>query len=168
MISTEMEKALNAQINAELWSAYQYLSMSLCAAHSGMPGLSHWMYVQWQEEQEHARILQKYMLSQAAQVELRAIAAVPIHWDDAPEMLRETLLHEREVTSMINDLMNLATDERDFATMGRLRWFVEEQLEEEEQARDLLTQLEMVDDDSYGRYELDQQLLRRRLKHPEC
>lgn len=167
MLSTQLSDALNAQINAELWSAYLYLSMSLHAAQNGMPGLSHWMYVQSQEEQEHSRILQKYMLSQETPVELRPIKAVPLIWDDAPEMLRETLMHERQVTAMINDLLNMATDERDFATMGRLRWFVEEQLEEEEQARQLLNQLEMVDDDSYGRYELDQQLLLRRYTKPD-
>lgn len=165
MISSKMEDALNAQINAELWSAYLYLSMSFYAARSNMPGLSHWMYVQWQEEQNHARILQKYMLSQEAQVCLRPISAVPVEWDDAAEMLSETLLHEREVTEMINDLMNQAVDERDFATMGCLRWFVDEQIEEEEQVRELLSAMRMVDDDSYGRYELDQQLLHRK---PAC
>lgn len=162
MLSSKLESALNAQINAELWSAYLYLSMSLHAAHTGMPGLSHWMLVQSQEELHHARLLQRYMLSQDVPVTLRPIASVPTEWDDAPEMLRETLMHEREVTEMISDLMNMAMDERDFATMGRLRWFVDEQVEEEEQARDLLASLELVDDDSYGRYELDQQLLHRK------
>lgn len=158
-----MEDALNVQINAELWSAYLYLSMSLSAAHEGMPGMSHWMYVQAEEELQHARLLEKYLLSQDARVLLRPIAAVPTDWDDVIEMMREALMHEREVTEMINDLMNKAVDERDFATLGRLRWFVDEQVEEEQQARDLLTQLELVDSDAYGRYELDQQLLRRKL-----
>lgn len=161
MLTSNMTNALNAQINAELWSAYLYLSMSLYASRIGLPGLSHWMFVQWQEEQHHARLLQQYMLSQEAPVLLKPISAVPVKWDDAPEMMRETLLHEREVTSMINDLMNLAADERDFATLSRLRWFVDEQIEEEEQARDLLTALQQVDDDSYGRYQLDRQLLSR-------
>ncbi len=162
MITTKMEDALNAQINAELWSAYLYLSMSLYASRSSMPGLSHWMYVQWQEELHHARILQKYMLSQEAKIQVLPISPVPTEWDDAIEMLRETLLHEREVTEMINELMNLALDEHDFATMGCLHWFVDEQVEEEEQVRDLLSAMRMVGDDSYGSYELDQQLLHRK------
>lgn len=162
MLSTNMTNALNAQINAELWSAYLYLSMSLYADRIDMPGLSHWMYVQWQEEQHHARLLQQYMLSQEAPVLLQPIAAVPTKWDDASEMVHETLLHEREVTAMINDLMDLAMDERDYATINRLRWFVDEQVEEEEQARDLLAALEQVDD-SYGRYQLDRHLLSRQL-----
>lgn len=161
MLSIKLQSAINQQINAELWSAYLYLSMSLSASRQAMPGLSHWLFVQWQEEQDHARRLQNYLLSRDALVLLQPISAVPSDWDDARQMVREMLMHEREVTAQINDLMSLATDERDFATMGQLRWFVDEQVEEEVAARDLLSSYELVDDDSYGRYELDRQLLLR-------
>lgn len=161
MISSKMESALNAQINAELWSAYLYLSMSLHAGHNGLPGLSHWMFIQSQEEQQHARLLQQYMLSQDVPVTLEAISAVPTKWENAVEMLRETLMHEQKVTEMIHNLMRLAEDEHDYATMNRLHWFIDEQVEEEEHARGLLAALEMVNDNSYGRYEIDQHLLQR-------
>lgn len=164
MLSNRIEDALNAQICAELSSAYLYLSMSLYAAHQNMPGLSNWMFVQWQEEQDHARILQKYMLARESAVSLRPIDGVPVEWDDVMEMLSDALYHEQEITGMIDELMGLATDERDYATMGRLRWFVDEQVEEEEQVRDLLHAMEMVEDDPYGRYELDQQLAHRHYK----
>lgn len=158
MLSSKMENALNEQINAELWSGYLYLSMSLCAARNGLPGLSHWMYVQWQEEQEHARRIQCYMLSQDAVVELRAIASVPTEWDNAREMMRETLMHEQEVTSMIDERMTMAHDERDYATMNHLQWFVNEQVEEEERAREILATLDMIGDDTCALYQLDQTL----------
>lgn len=159
-----MQDALNAQINAELWSGYLYLSMSMDAQDKGLRGLAHWMFVQWKEEQEHARLLQQYMHAQRARVQLKAIATVPTEWEDAQAMVRQLILHEEEVSAMINDLMDLASDEHDFATMGRLRWFVDEQVEEEEAGHDLLCALEMVGDDSYGCYELDQQLLHRKFK----
>lgn len=164
MISSNIEDALNAQICAELSSAYLYLSMSLFAARQNMPGLSNWMFVQWQEEQDHARILQKYMLSRENAVELRPIEGVPTNWDSLMEMAEDALYHEQDVTAMINNLMSLATDECDYATMGRLRWFVDEQVEEEEQVRDLIRALDMVNGDSYGLYEIDQQLAHRRYK----
>lgn len=158
MLSSRIEDALNAQICAELSSAYLYLSMSLYAANQNMPGLSNWMYVQWQEEQDHARILQQYMLAREAAVELRPIDGVPTKWDDAMEMVSDALYHEQHITEMIDELMNLATDERDYATVGRLQWFVDEQVEEEQQVRELLHTLTLVDDDAYSSYLFDQQL----------
>lgn len=167
MLSQKMQDALNAQINAELWSAYLYLSMSEDAQTKGLPGLSHWMRVQWKEEQDHAEIIEKYLHAQNARVVLSAIGDVPIKWDDCPEMLREALSHEEEVTAMINDLMGRAYGEHDFASMGRLQWLVDEQVEEEEQLRSLLSAWEMVEDDAYGRYEFDQHLLRRHYQRPD-
>lgn len=161
MLSSKMENALNEQINAEIWSGYLYLSMSLCAARHGLPGLSHWMHIQSHEELAHARRLQLYLLSQDAMVELRSIATVPVEWDDTQEILRVALMHEQEVTSMINERMTLAIDEHDFATMIQLQWFVNEQIEEEQQLRDLLATLDMVEESPCALYQIDQQLLQR-------
>lgn len=162
MLTIKMQSAINAQINAEIWSAYLYLSMSMDAQIKQMPGLANWFYVQWLEELDHARILQKYLIAQDARVELKPIAAVPTVWDDPIEMMRETCMHEEEVTGMISDLMLLALDEKDFATQSRLQWFVDEQVEEESTARGLLGTIQLVIGDSYGTYELDHQLGRRR------
>lgn len=162
MLSAKLENALNEQINAELWSGYLYLSMSICAARNGMPGLSHWMFIQWQEEQTHARRIQLYMLSRNANVQLQAIAAVPTEWEDAQEMLREALMHEQEITAMIDSLMTMAYEENDYATINHLTWFVDEQIEEEQQVRDILSHLNMVEDDVCGLYQIDQQLLQRK------
>lgn len=161
MLTAKIHDALNAQINAEYWSAYLYLSMSMDAQQQGLPGMANWFYVQWLEEQDHARILQLYLHSQDMPVLLSPIASVPQSWSDPQEMMRETLMHEEEVTAMINDLAELSQKERDFPTLSRLQWFVDEQVEEEDSVRAIIDALHLVAKDSYGLYELDRQLGRR-------
>lgn len=155
-------EAMNRQINAELWSAYMYLSMSLDAESKGMKGVANWMFVQWLEEQDHARILQLFMLSVDAKVELMPIDGVPTSWESVLEMFRGTLLHEIEVSSMIHQLMRMAVSVSDYATVSRLQWFVDEQVEEENSARDIVNMLEMVEGDSTGLFKIDCMLYKRK------
>lgn len=102
MISTKLHAAINDQINAELWSAYLYLSMSLDAEAKGFKGVANWFYVQWLEEQDHARILMNYLNSRDAKVSLKAIEPVRTEWNSVLEMFQETLRHEKVVTGLID------------------------------------------------------------------
>lgn len=161
MISKRLHDAINAQINAELWSAYLYLAMSMDAEQKGYKGVANWFFVQYREEQDHARIFMNYLNSREAKVELQPIAAVPSTWESVEAMFRQTLEHEKVVTDLINKLVAIAREEQDFASMNRLVWFVDEQIEEEESAREMIAALEAVECNKYGMYLLDKELATR-------
>ena len=161
MLSQNLHNALNAQINAELWSAYLYLSMSLDAETKGYKGIANWFYVQFQEEQAHARIFMNYLNSRDAKVTLLPIEEVPATWNSVLDMYKQTLEHEKKVTSLINNLAYIANEDRDFASINRLNWFIDEQVEEEESARDMIATVEAVEDNKYGMYMLDKELAAR-------
>ncbi|WP_295913980.1 ferritin [uncultured Alistipes sp.] len=161
MLSKELHEALNAQINAELWSAYLYLSMSMDAEAKGLKGVANWFFVQFQEEQDHARILMNYINSRDAQVVLQPIAEVRTAWDSPLDMFKDTLVHEKKVTAMINNLAAIAAADKDFASSNMLVWFVDEQVEEEESARDMITACEAVEGNKFGLYTLDKELAAR-------
>ena len=166
MLSQKLHDALNAQVNAELWSAYLYLSMALDAESKGYKGIANWFHVQFQEEQAHARIFMNYMLSRDAKVELLPIEAVPTTWETPLAMFEQTLEHEKKVTALINNLATIANDDRDFASINRLTWFVDEQVEEEENARDMIQAVAAVIDNKYGLYMLDKELAARTYNVP--
>ena len=161
MISKRMQDAINAQINAELWSAYLYLSMSMAAADKGLKGVANWFAIQFKEEQDHAQIFINYLLSRGGRVLLEPIAAVDTEWDSALAMFEQTLTHEQKVTSLINDLYNLAIEEKDHATRSMLTWFVDEQVEEEDSAREIIDQLRMIDCNKLGLYMIDKEMAAR-------
>lgn len=161
MLSERLHNAINEQINAELWSAYLYLAMSMDAESKGYKGVANWFFVQWQEEQDHARILMNYLNSRDAKVELKPIEEVRSEWDSVLEMYQETLDHEKVVTSLINNLAAIAADDHDFASSNMLVWFIDEQIEEEESARDMIFAVEAVEGNKYGMYQLDKELAAR-------
>ena len=167
MITKTMQNAINKQINAELWSAYLYLAMSMEAEAMAFKGIANWFFVQWLEEQDHARIFQNYMNSIGAKVILHPIDKVETGWDDPQEMFKETLKHEKEVTEMIKELVRLAISEGDFSTLSRLQWFVDEQVEEEENARDLVDDFSRAGKDFGTILELDSKLRKREHTEPE-
>ena len=166
MLSQKLHDALNAQVNAELWSAYLYLSMALDAESKGYKGIANWFHVQFQEEQAHARIFMNYMLSRDAKVELLPIEAVPTTWETPLTMFEQTLEHEKKVTALINNLASIANEDRDFASINRLNWFIDEQVEEEENARDMIQAVAAVIDNKYGLYMLDKELAARTYNVP--
>lgn len=166
MISKKLHDAINAQINAELWSAYLYLAMSMDAETKGYKGVANWFYVQFQEEQDHARIFMNYLNSVDAKVTLLPIDEVPATWDNVLAMFKQTLEHEKKVTALINNLAAIANEDRDFASINRLVWFIDEQVEEEENARDMITVVEAVEDNKYGMYMLDKELAARTYSTP--
>ena len=161
MLSQKLHDAINAQINAELWSAYLYLAMSLDAEAKGYKGVANWFYVQFQEEQDHARIFMNYLNSRDAKVTLLPIDEVPATWNSVLDMYKQTLEHEKKVTSLINNLAFIANEDRDFASINRLVWFIDEQVEEEESARGMIAAVEAVEGNKYGMYMLDKELAAR-------
>ncbi|MDD7335826.1 MAG: ferritin [Prevotella sp.] len=158
MLSKKMEEALNAQINAELWSAYLYLSMAAYAHGNGYPGIGNWFQVQFQEEQDHAKILFNYIIQRDGHVTLKPIDAVPTDWESLLSLFEDTLAHEQKVTGLINNLFALSTAENDFATQSMLKWFIDEQVEEEETAKNIIDNLKMINNNGYGIYMLDKEL----------
>ncbi|MBO7278681.1 MAG: ferritin [Bacteroidales bacterium] len=161
MLSEKLQAAINDQINAELWSAYLYLAMSLDAEAKGYKGVANWFYVQWLEEQDHARIFMNYLNSRDCKVELQPIAEVRTEWTSVLEMFQETLRHEKIVTARINNLAAIAAEDKDFASSNMLVWFINEQVEEEESARDMIFATEAVEGNKYGMYQLDKELATR-------
>lgn len=161
MLNKRVEEAINAQINAELWSAYLYLSMSAWCEADGKPGMANWFYVQWQEEQDHARIFFNYIVSRGGRVILKPIDAVETEWKSQLDAFEQTLAHEQKVTSLINNIYAIAVEEKDFATQSMLNWFIDEQVEEEENAQTLIDQLRLLDGNGYGLFMLDKDLAAR-------
>ena len=160
MISKKLQDALNAQINAEMWSAYLYLSMSVEAESKGLKGFGNWFFIQFREEQDHARILMNYLLARGGQVLLAPIAEVRTSWE-ATEAFEDTLAHEKKVTAMINNLYDMAVTEKDHATASMLKWFIDEQVEEEESATTIIDSLKLVSGDKMGVFMLDKELATR-------
>lgn len=158
MISPKIQDAINAQINAELWSAYLYLAMGMHFESEGRAGIANWFRIQFKEEQAHAEIFMNYVVSRGGRVVLKAIDAVPTEWKCPLCVFEDTLAHERKVTALINDLYALAEAEHDYATRGMLDWFVNEQVEEEETAKNMIDRLKLIGDNGFGLYMMDQEL----------
>ncbi len=166
MLKRSLEKALNAQINAEMYSAYMYLSMSAWFDAKGLPGMSNWMKAQFQEEMFHADKFFHYVLERGGRVTLEAIEAPPVAWENALDVFDKTLEHERLVTGLINDLASLSLDERDHATHNFLQWFIAEQVEEEATAEEFVNQLRMVGGSGHGMLMLDREMKTRMFTPP--
>ncbi len=161
MLSEKMEKALNEQINAELYSAYLYLSMSAYADSINLSGFAHWLRAQFQEEQSHALKLFHYVVERGGRVVLGAIGEPPTDFKSPLKLFEDVLAHERKVTGLINALYALAVQEKDYATQNALQWFVGEQVEEEANATQIVEQIKMVGDKGTPLFMLDRQLAAR-------
>jgi ferritin len=138
MLSEKMEKALNGQLVAELYSAYLYLSMAAYFDARKLPGFANWMRVQAQEEVSHGMKFYSYVNEQGGRVVLGPIEGPATAWDSPVAAFEHVLAHEQKVTALINELVKLAAEEKDRATADFLQWFVEEQEEEEESAQGVL------------------------------
>jgi len=158
MLSKKMQDALNAQINAEMYSAYLYLSMSAYFEAENLPGMAGWMTTQAQEEMVHAMKLYGYTHEARGRVTLAAIEAPPTQWDSPLAAFEAAFAHEQKVTSLINNLVNLAIDEKDHATNQMLQWFVAEQVEEEAHADGIVQQLKRIGDATQPLLMLDREL----------
>jgi len=161
MLNERMAEALNTQLNKEIYSAYLYLSMSACSSFIGMKGFANWFMVQYQEEMVHAMKIYNYVDSQGGQVKLMAVEQPATEFESALEMFEKTLEHEKFITKSINDLVNLAIEEKDHATNIFLQWFVTEQIEEEGNDNDIISKLKLVGDKGNGLFMIDRELASR-------
>lgn len=158
MLSKPIQDAINAQINAELSSAYLYLSMSAHFEAANLPGSAAWMRRQSKEELAHAMKLFDYVNDQGGRVSLKPLPGPPAKFTSVADVWRQTLDHEREVTERIHALFHLAHKANDFATQALLQWFVTEQVEEEKTARRILEEVKLLGPTSTALYFFDRHL----------
>jgi len=166
MISSKMAASLNKHMNLELYSANLYLSMSSCANSMGLKGAANWFMVQYREEMVHFMKFYTYLIDQGHNVELTASKAVPNSYKSLLEMFEKTLVHEQLITKCINDLTEQAVKEKDHATQIFLQWFVTEQIEEENNDRDLIAKLKIVGDNGHGILMIDAEMGQRVFVQP--
>ncbi|MFH1404313.1 MAG: ferritin [Candidatus Altiarchaeota archaeon] len=164
MISDKMQDAMNEQMNAELYSSYLYLSMSAYFEDRNLSGFAQWMRVQAQEELIHAMKFYTHVIDRGGRVELKAIDLPPKEWKSPLEVFEEAYKHELKVTGLINSLVDLAQGEKDYASNSMLQWFVDEQVEEEASADDIVQKLRMIKDAPAGIVMYDRGLGKRKPK----
>ena len=143
-LSKELQNAINDQINAEISSAYLYLAMSACAQSMGYSGMGKWLRIQWQEELSHAMKFLDYVHDRGGSVALQAVERPPVKFKSPLDIFQQVLAHEQKVTGLIDHLCGAAVKEHDYATQYALQWFINEQVEEEKNAGEIVQQLKMV------------------------
>ena len=160
-MDAKLRELLNQQINKEFYSAYLYLDFSNYFESVGLNGFANWYKVQAQEERDHAMLFYQYLQNENQKVTLEAIAKPDKMFTCHTDVLKAGLEHEKYVTSLINDIYALAYDLKDFRTMQFLDWFVKEQGEEETNATDMITKMELFGSDPKSLYMLNQELASR-------
>lgn len=161
MLSEKMQNALNEQLNAELYSSYLYYAMAAYFQANDLNGMANWMQVQATEELIHVGKYYNYIGDRGGRVILAKIDAPPSEWKNPLDAFQGALDHERHVTALINNLVNLAIEEKDHSTNNFLQWFVAEQVEEEATASDIVGRLKIIQDNPSGTYMLDRELASR-------
>ena len=161
MLNTKLEIELNKQLNAELFSAYLYLSMSSFLASKNLSGFSNWMKVQFEEEQFHALKLYNYIIDRGGRVILQPIESPKNEWEGIIDVFNDVMNHEQKITSMINELVNKSMEEKDHATVNLLQWYISEQVEEEATVSDILEQLKLIEGKGAGLFILDREMRQR-------
>ena len=160
-MNEKVHELLNAQINKELYSAYLYLEFSNYFDDRGLDGFANWYMIQAQEERDHAMLFYQYLKNENQKVTLDAVAKPEKTITCDMDVLKAGLEHEEYVTSLINDIYAAAYDVKDFRTMQFLDWFVKEQGEEETNAKDMITKMELFGSDPKSLYMLNQELAAR-------
>jgi ferritin len=158
MLKTGVAKALSDQVTAEYYSAYLYLAMSACADRMGFKGAANWLFVQAQEETAHGTHLYQHLLERGATPVFADIKAPDTSWSSIREIFEKVLAHERHVTELINGIASLALRENDHATYNFIMWYVNEQVEEEASAEELLTKITFIGDKPDLLYNLNTEL----------
>jgi ferritin len=166
MISQKVQDALNDQLNAELYSSYLYMSMSAYFQSLNLSGFANWMRVQVQEELVHATKFYDFLNERGGRVALTAIAGPPIQWNSPLDAFKAALEHEQKVTARINNLVDIASGERDHATHIFLQWFVTEQVEEEDNANSVVQKINLMGEAQGGLFMLDRELALRTFTPP--
>ena len=161
MLNETVRDLLNQQVNKEFYSAYLYLDFSNYFAARGLDGFANWYKIQAQEERDHAMLFYQYLHNNNAAVTLEAIAKPDVALESDMGVLKAGLAHELYVTGLINDIYAAAYQVKDFRTMQFLDWFVKEQGEEETNANDLISKMELFGSDPKGLYMLNSELAAR-------
>jgi ferritin len=161
MISPKIEKALNDQINAEMFSAYLYLAMVAYFQDKNLGGFANWMTVQNQEETFHAMKFFRYVSERGGRVTLGAIEKPQFEWESPLAAMEAAQKHEAYITGRINSLVDLAIKEKDHATASFLGWFVDEQVEEEDSVNEVVQKLRLLGSDGGGLFMMDRDMATR-------
>ncbi len=166
MINEKLEKAVNEQINKELYSSYLYLSMASYLADLGLMGFANWMKIQVQEENAHAMGLYDYLIERGGTVELDAIAKPQTTWNNILNVFEATLEHEQYVTKSLNELADIADEVKDRAAASFLQWYIDEQVEEESTAGDIINKLKLINSDGNALFMMDKDMAARTFVAP--
>jgi ferritin len=158
MLSSVIEAAINDQINNELFSSYSYLSMAAWCDHEQFTGCAHWLRVQSQEEYGHAMRLFDFLLARNGVVHLKPISQPEIKFPSVVTVFEKALDQEERVTGQIDALYELAFQEKAFAALVELEWFITEQVEEEKTAREVVHKFHLVQNDPPSLLDLDREL----------
>ena len=161
MISEKMQKALNDQINAEFFSAYLYLAMAAYFEEKNLPGFAHWMEVQYAEETMHGMKIYRYVVDRGGRAQFQAIEEPQRDWDSPLAAFEDAYKHEQYITGRINDLMKLALELSDFTTQSFLRWYLDEQVEEEANANEIVQSFHLMGDGKQSLFMLNRELKQR-------
>ena len=160
-LSSKLEKALNDQINLEYCSAYAYLGMAAYFDQTAFTGFGQWMQLQSKEELGHAHRFFEYVIERGGKVTLQAIAAPKCEYKSPLEAFKASLGHEQKVSAAICGIYELASAEKDYATLSFLKWFLDEQVEEEKSVSEVIAKLELVGDNRNGLFQIDKQAAKR-------
>ncbi len=166
MISKKLEDAINYQINRELFSEYYYLSMASYFSSTGLSGFENFFLVQVEEERFHAMKMYKFLNEKGGKVTLQAIEEPKTEFKSPLEVFELAYTHEKLVSKLINELMDLAIQENDHAAKNHLNWFVDEQVEEEDSMDTIVNKLKLIDGEGYGLLMLDKELGERTFTPP--
>ena len=154
-LSTKLEKALNEQLNLELSSAYAYFGMAAYFSQTPYGGFAKWMELQNAEETVHAGKFFKYIVERGGKATLKAIAEPKAEFKSPLDVFQTSLGHEQRVSAAICGLYELALADKDYATLSFLKWFLDEQVEEERNVTDMIAKLEMIGDNKNGLFQVD-------------
>jgi ferritin len=160
-LSNKLEKALNDQINLEFCSAYAYLGMAAYFDQTAFTGFGKWMQLQSSEELGHANRFFKYVVERGGKVTLQAIPEPKCDYKSPLEAFKASLGHEQKVSAAICAIYELASMEKDYATLSFLKWFLDEQVEEEKSVCEVIAKLELVGDNRNGLFQIDHQAAKR-------
>ena len=166
MITKKMEKALNAQINREFYSAYLYLAMSAYCNKINMPGCEHWFRMQYAEEVIHMTKMFDYIMQHGGEAHLMKIDEPPADFGSVLSAFEASLKHEQFITGSINGLLDVAVEEKDHATRVFLQWFITEQVEEESNVKEIVDRLKMIGDNGAAMIMIDEKLSQRAAPAP--
>lgn len=161
MIKQKIQDEINDQIQAEFQSAWLYLQFAAWFESKNLDGFANWMKVQWQEEQGHAMKFYDHILRRGGDVELKSLDKPKVSAKNVTQVFEKVLDHERYITKRIHSLYDLAKDEDDYPLQTLLHWFIDEQVEEEENATAILERLKMIGDEGSSLYVLDRELAQR-------